>query len=83
MREGAAALDIWRTTYHHVLAGGAGAIVEWFKGSALRPFLAPLDEAERAAFLARYQEAIAKAYPVMADGSVLLPFPRLFFVAVR
>ena len=74
-------VDVWRTTYHHALAGGADAVVEWFKGSGLRPFLAPLDADERNEFLLRYQRAIGKAYPPLADGSVLLPFPRLFIVA--
>lgn len=83
LRGSAGSIDIWRTTYHHPLAGGAAAVVEWFKGSGLRPFLAPLDEAEREDFLARYQEAVAGAYPAMPDGTVLLPFPRLFFVATR
>lgn len=76
-------VDVWRTTYHHVLAGGADAIVAWFEGSGLRPFLAPLDTDHRAAFLARYRDGIAAAYPALPDGSVLLPFPRLFIVATR
>lgn len=76
-------VDVWLTTYHHPLAGGPAAVVEWFKGSGLRPFLQPLDEAERDAYLARYEAEIAKAYPPLADGSVLLPFPRLFIVATR
>jgi trans-aconitate 2-methyltransferase len=80
---GAAAVDVWRTTYHHPLAGGAGAVVEWFKGTGLRPFLDPLDPAERVAYLARYEAAVAEAYPALPDGTVLLPFPRLFFVATR
>lgn len=75
-------VDVWRTTYYHPLADAA-AVVEWFKGSALRPYLALLDAGQQAAFLARYQEAIAQAYPALADGSVLLPFPRLFIVATR
>jgi trans-aconitate 2-methyltransferase len=79
----AARVDIWLTVYHHVLTGGPDAVVEWFKGSGLRPFLAPLDDAETAAFLAEYRAAIAQAYPPLADGSVLLPFPRLFIVATR
>ena len=76
-------VDVWRTTYHHPLAGGASGVVEWFKGSGLRPFLDPLDEAERAQYLKQYQTAIERAYPAMADGSVLLPFPRLCIVATR
>lgn len=76
-------VDMWRTTYHHRLTGGAAAIVEWFKGSGLRPFIDPLDANERAHFLRRYQEAVSRAYPALPDGSALLPFPRLFIVAIR
>jgi trans-aconitate 2-methyltransferase len=75
--------DIWRTTYYHALSGGAGAVVEWFKGSGLRPFIAPLNDGEREDFLARYRSAVARAYPAQTDGCVLLPFPRLFIVAVH
>jgi trans-aconitate 2-methyltransferase len=83
LRPHASTIDIWRTTYHHLLAGGAAAVVEWFKGSGLRPFIDPLDESERPIFLARYENAIGRAYTALSDGSVLLPFPRLFFVATR
>ncbi|WP_250503075.1 MULTISPECIES: trans-aconitate 2-methyltransferase [unclassified Caballeronia] len=78
-----ARVDVWRTTYHHPLDGGVDAIIEWFKGSALRPFLAKLDEKEAAAFLDRYRAGLETAYTVFDDGSVLLPFPRLFIVATR
>ena len=81
LRQHAARVDVWRTTYHHMLAGGTDAVVEWFKGSGLRPFLAPLDAAETERFLATYRAALVGAYPALPDGSVLLPFPRLFFVA--
>ena len=76
-------VDVWRTTYHHPLAGGASGIVEWFKGSGLRPFLEPLDEAQREDYLKQYHQAVEQAYPALDDGSVLLPFPRLFIVATR
>jgi trans-aconitate 2-methyltransferase len=76
-------VDVWRTTYYHPLSGGAAGIVEWFKGSGLRPFLEPLDAPSRAAYLDRYTAAVARAYPALSDGSVLLPFPRLFMVAIR
>ncbi|HEY3850269.1 MAG TPA: trans-aconitate 2-methyltransferase [Steroidobacteraceae bacterium] len=81
LRASCSRVDVWRTTYHHPLAG-AGAIVEWFKGTGLLPFLAPLDAAERAGYLDRYTRAIETAYPAV-DGVVLLPFPRLFVVANR
>ena len=82
LREADASVDIWTTIYQHQLAG-PDAVVEWFKGSGLRPFLEPLDGVERTAFLARYTAAISQAYPASSDGVVLLPFPRLFFVATR
>ena len=75
-------VDVWRTTYFHPLQGH-DAIVEWFKGSALRPFLAPLDAPEQQAFLSAYRDGIAAAYPLLPDGTALLPFPRLFLVATR
>jgi trans-aconitate 2-methyltransferase len=83
LRDEGAIVNVWRTTYFHQLSGGAAAIVEWFKGSGLRPFLALLDAAERYAFLAQYEALLARAYPASPDGTVLLPFPRLFFVATR
>jgi trans-aconitate 2-methyltransferase len=49
----------------------------------LRPYLDALNESERGEFLARYESAIAATYPPFADGTVLLPFPRLFIVATR
>lgn len=76
-------IDVWRTTYYHPLAGGHDAVVEWFKGSALRPFLAPLNPQQQADFIDAYREQISLAYPAFEDGTVLLPFPRLFINATR
>jgi trans-aconitate 2-methyltransferase len=75
-------LDIWHTRYNHILDDHRG-VVEWFKGSGMRPFLAPLSEPNRRAFLAKYSDAIRRAYPARSDGKILLPFPRLFIVAAR
>lgn len=77
-----ARVDVWRTVYHHELPGPDG-IVEWFKGTGLRPFLDLLDEVDGAEYLRRYRAAVASIYPPHADGTVLLPFPRLFILAQR
>ncbi len=82
LRPIAARVEIWRTTYYHALAD-ASAIVEWFKGTGLRPFLDPLDAVERDAYLELYLGAVTRAYPPLPGGGVLLPFPRLFFVAAK
>jgi trans-aconitate 2-methyltransferase len=80
--EAGCSVDLWQTTYVHPLADGA-AIIEWLKGTGLRPYLDPLSLEEQSRFLNQYHEEIEKAYPAQGDGKVLLRFPRLFFVAQR
>lgn len=75
-------LDIWHTIYNHPLEGVAG-VISWLSSTGLRPFLSPLGESERAAYLARYAELLAQAYPLQPDGRLLLRFPRLFILGVR
>jgi trans-aconitate 2-methyltransferase len=82
LKPGCAHIDIWHSVYHHMMASPQ-AIVEWFKGSSLQPFLSPLDAAAREQFLAAYTDKIVGAYGPRYDGKVLLRFPRLFIVAVR
>ncbi|OCT46117.1 Trans-aconitate 2-methyltransferase [Cladophialophora carrionii] len=75
-------LDLWHTHYYHVL-DDAPAIVEWVKGTGLRPYLDRLSPLERTAFLQEYLARVQRAYPPLADGKVCLRYPRLFVVAVR
>lgn len=75
-------VDIWRTTYEHVMPDVA-SIVDWVKGTGIRPYLAVLSEEEQAEYLVQYSRAIDEAYPQRADGKRLFSFPRIFIVAVR
>ena len=60
---------------------GIEAIIAWLHGTGLRPFLARLDPTEQPIFLERYKMLLAEEYPTRTDGKVLLPYPRLFFIA--
>ena len=71
-------VDAWETTYQHVLPG-EDPIVDWYKGSGLRPVLAALDADQAAAFLAEYRAAAQDAYPRRPYGTVL-EFRRVFVV---
>lgn len=84
LAEACAEVDVWSTTYLHALTG-EGAVLEWMKGTALRPHLTALadDPAMRAAYLSTLGDALSRAFPRRADGVTLLPFPRLFLMARR
>lgn len=73
-------LDIWETEYCHVLDGD-NPVVEWTRGSALKPLLDALDVEEQTAFEADYAKRIAAAYPPSGNGKTLFPFRRLFVIA--
>jgi trans-aconitate 2-methyltransferase len=75
-------IDVWETTYLHTLSG-AEPVIEWVKGTALRPYLDSLDHWEQEAFLAEYRALVTKAYPPEPDGRTLFPFRRVFIVARR
>jgi trans-aconitate 2-methyltransferase len=75
-------IDIWHTHYHHILDDHQ-AIVEWVKGTGLRPFIDPLSGEHREKFLQAYLDRVKQAYPKLHDGKVMLRYPRLFVVGVR
>lgn len=74
-------VDAWETTYLHLL-DGPDPVLEWMRGTGLRPTLAALDDDEQAAFSAEYAERLRAAYPEQPFGTVL-PFRRVFAVARR
>ena len=70
--------DAWETTYLHLLHG-EDPVLDWVKGTGLRPVLTALgDDAEP--FLAEYRAALREAYPATGHGTVY-PFRRVFVVA--
>jgi trans-aconitate 2-methyltransferase len=72
--------DVWHTTYLHVLTG-TDPVLEWVKGTALRPVLTALadDPAAAEGFLAECGEKLRAAYPPGPHGTVF-PFRRTFAV---
>jgi trans-aconitate 2-methyltransferase len=74
-------VDAWETTYQHILPG-KDPVLEWTKGTTLRPVLAVLDEAQAADFIAEYAEGLRRAYPAETFGTVF-PFRRVFTVVHR
>lgn len=85
MLEGAGDLNIWETEYFQRLEPeSTGHPVRHFTGStAMRPFLEKLDDTQAALFQARYDQALALAYPTDDAGGVLFAFRRVFFVLRR
>jgi trans-aconitate 2-methyltransferase len=77
-----ASVDIWETTYFQVLEG-EDPVLAWVSGTGLHPFVQPLEEKDREAFIAQYRALLREAYPHRPDGRTLFPFQRLFVVARR
>ncbi|GGQ03614.1 trans-aconitate 2-methyltransferase [Streptomyces roseolilacinus] len=77
------AADVWETVYAQLLQG-EDPILDWTKGTALRPVLTALAEDGEATseFLSQYRDLLRKAYPPGPHGTVF-PYRRIFAVARR
>lgn len=75
--------DVWETTYLQILPG-EDPVLEWVRGTALRPVLAALDTGEAAEFEREYALAVRRAYPAFAGTDdvplTAFPFRRIFLV---
>jgi trans-aconitate 2-methyltransferase len=80
LAEAAGDFTLWQTTYYHVLRSHAD-IMEWYRGTGLRPYLSALPEADRAAFEADVFAEVITQYPKQRDGRIIFRFPRFFFTA--
>lgn len=74
--------NIWETTYYHTVRSHSG-VIEWYKGSGLRPYLDMLSDEERPQFLADLNEIISENFPTRENGSIILKMPRIFFTAKK
>lgn len=72
-------VDAWQTVYLHVLEG-ENPVLEWVRGTALRPVLSKLSLTELRDFETQYGKLLRAAYPRRTYGTVF-PFPRTFVVA--
>lgn len=79
--DGVGAVDVWETTYLHVLHG-PDPVLQWMRGTGARPTLAALPAQRREEFAAEYAALLREAYPEGPAGTVL-PFRRIFAVAHR
>ncbi len=75
------AVDAWETTYLHVLPG-PDPVLEWTRGTALRPVLSALPAAHAEEFTREYGARLRAAYRAREYGTVF-PFRRIFVVAHR
>lgn len=73
---------IWETVYCHRMQSHE-SIINWYKGTGLRPYLQSLDESDAADFEKDVYDEVVKAYPIQANGEIIFRFPRFFFTAVK
>lgn len=73
--------DAWETTYLQVLTG-VDPVLDWVRGTALRPVVAALSAEDSLAFEAEFAAALRAAYPGTVHGTVF-PFRRIFAVAQK
>lgn len=73
---------IWITTYIHKLNSHED-ILEWYRGTGLRPYLNQLEPSDVCEFEQDVMNDLKSEYSVQIDGNILFNFPRLFFTAIK
>ena len=72
--------QMWQITYLHRMPSHE-AIMDWYKGTGLRPYLSLLSGERAAAFEQAVLEEVAARYPKQGNGEIIFRFPRFFFTA--
>lgn len=74
--------SVWETVYCHRMPSHE-SIMDWYKGTGLRPYLEALSEEDAIEFENDVYEEVVRAYPIQANGEIIFRFPRFFFMAVK
>ncbi|MCM1165222.1 MAG: methyltransferase domain-containing protein [Lachnospiraceae bacterium] len=74
--------EIWRTTYCHRMPS-IESIIEWYRSTGLRTYLAALSEEDGAEFTAEISAELEREYPKQKNGEIIFKFPRFFFIAKK
>ena len=72
--------EIWETTYCHRMPSFE-RIIEWYKGTGLRPYLEQLTESDADDFVNDVYVELKQRYKIQKNSEILFRFPRLFFIA--
>lgn len=73
---------LWETVYCHRMPSHQ-SIIDWYKGTGLRPYLSVLSPDDANEFEADVLREVRKAYPVQKNGEIIFRFPRFFFTAIK
>ena len=74
--------EMWLTTYYHRMKSH-NDIIEWYRGTGLRPYLEQLQGDKMIEFESEVAEQVRLAYPKQKNGDIIFRFPRLFFTATK
>ncbi|HEX2919600.1 MAG TPA: methyltransferase domain-containing protein [Bacteroidales bacterium] len=76
-------IDIWTTDYYHVM-DSQSSILAMIRSTGLKPYLERIsDDNDKKSFEDHVMNGIKNDYPLQANGKVLFPFKRLFFIAKK
>ena len=74
--------EMWETIYCHRMPSYE-SIIEWYKGTGLRPYLEQLSATDAEIFVSDVYRELKNRYKIQSNGEIMFRFPRLFFIAKR
>lgn len=74
--------EIWETVYYHAMPSREH-LIEWVRGTRLRPYLDMLGEHEAEEFEKEILNKLKKVYSFTKSNEIILRFRRFFFIAYK